>query len=147
MLSANSTTVAIENTQVTVKKTSDFIFPIIIQTIVIVTIFSAIATSILTLFISHKIAGPLFRLRREIEKLGAGNLNVNFSIREGDQLKNLATSLGQMACSLRSKIEELHIDFIEVERMVENIPDTGKRKQLEDKLKDIEAKLSRFKGS
>jgi hypothetical protein len=31
--------------------------------------------------------------------------------------------------------------------MVENIPDTGKRKQLEDKLKDIEAKLSRFKGS
>ena len=147
MLSENSTTVAIENTQVSVRKTSDFIFPIMIQTIIIVTIFSAIAVSILSLFASHKIAGPLFRLRREIEKLGAGNLNVNFNIREGDQLKNLAAPLAQMACSLKSKIEEIHIDFIEVGQMVEGISDTGKKKQLEGKLKDIEAKLSRFKGS
>ena len=56
-LSQNFTTVAIENAHVIVKKTSDFMLPIVAETLALVTLFSAIAVIILTLFTSHKIAG------------------------------------------------------------------------------------------
>lgn len=144
-LSSKSTTVAIENTKVVVKGTADFIFPIALQTTLIVTIFSAAATSILTMFVSHKIAGPLHRMRREIEKLGEGNLNVNFSIREGDQLKNLATSLAAMSYALRGKIEALRRGFLELKEITQKLPEY-ERNQLQDKLKDMEAKFNNFKG-
>ena len=38
LLSQNSTTVAIENTQVRVKTTADFILPVLVQTIIVVSI-------------------------------------------------------------------------------------------------------------
>ncbi|MDP2923009.1 MAG: methyl-accepting chemotaxis protein [Candidatus Omnitrophota bacterium] len=145
LFSTKSTTVAMENTKVTAKGTADFIFPLMLQTILIVTIFSAVTTSILTLFVSHKIAGPLFRLRREIEKLGEGNLNVNFNIREGDQLRNLATSLAAMSYSLRGKIEALRRDFLEIKEMIEKMPHQDKS-QLQERIKAIESKFNGFKG-
>ncbi|MDD2689520.1 MAG: hypothetical protein PHT41_05180 [Candidatus Omnitrophica bacterium] len=104
LFSSGSTTVAIENTKVVVKNTADFILPIILTTLILVTIFSAVSVSLLCLFVSHKIAGPLYRLNSEITKFGEGKLGVNFSIRTGDQLKELANSLENMAASLRGKI-------------------------------------------
>ena len=49
-----STTVTFENTEVVVKTTADFLLPILVQTILIVTIIMGIAAVILTLFSSHK---------------------------------------------------------------------------------------------
>ena len=106
-LSRNSTTVAIDNTKVIVKSTADFILPVIIQTLLMVTIFSGIAVWIITLFISHKIAGPLYRLKREIDILKEGDLTRNFKIRAKDQIQDLARSLNLMCASLRLKHTEL----------------------------------------
>ncbi|RKY69927.1 MAG: hypothetical protein DRQ24_10115 [Candidatus Latescibacterota bacterium] len=101
--SRNSTTVAIENTKVIVKRTSDFIFPVVVETVLIVAIFSSISVIIITLFASHKISGPLYRLKREIEALGKGNFKRNFNIRGNDQLQELAHALQEMCSSLRDK--------------------------------------------
>jgi len=102
-LSRNSTTVAIENTKVTVKRTADFILPIMTQTLLIVTVFSVLVVLLLMLFISHKISGPLYRLRREIDALKEGDLGRNFNIRAKDQLQDLARSLNEMCASLSEK--------------------------------------------
>lgn len=145
MLSLGSTTVAIENTKVVVKSTTDFILPLIAQTLVIVIIFSALSVTILTLLTSHKIAGPLYRLRKEVEKLGDGNLNVNFNVRARDQLKNFSSALTAMAYSLRGKIESLRREFLEFKEMVEKLS-TREKDKLIEKLKSIEAKINSFKG-
>ena len=49
---------AIENTRVTVKKTSDFIFPITVQTVTVVSLFSGMAIIVLSLLTSHKNCWP-----------------------------------------------------------------------------------------
>src|SRR5437016_1162289 len=59
-LSRLSTTVVIINSRVSVMSTSDFMLPILMQTVLIVTVLIAIATIIVTLFVSHKIVGPLY---------------------------------------------------------------------------------------
>ena len=114
ILSVNFTTVAIENAHVIVKRTSDFMLPIVIQTVMVVTAFSAFAVIALTLFTSHKIAGPVYRLKIEIEKFKNGNLSANFKTRSSDQLQDLALSLSDMGqvigkqhLEIRSKFEQL----------------------------------------
>lgn len=102
-LSRNFTTVAIENAKVLVKRTPDFIFPIMFQTIIIVNIIAAFIVIILTLLTSHKISGPLYRIKREIGLLKKGDLNANFKIRKKDQLQDLANSLSDLTDSLKGK--------------------------------------------
>ncbi len=142
-LSKNFTTVAIENTQVVVKNTSDFILPIIIETVSIVTVFTALAVIILTLLVSHKIAGPLYRLKKEIDVFKAGYLAANFKTRKSDQLKELAASLCEMGNSLASKHIELKNKLAGLKASLQN-PDDDKGAILR-KLNELEQVLSYFK--
>ncbi|HOW43187.1 MAG TPA: hypothetical protein PLF03_05945 [Candidatus Omnitrophota bacterium] len=105
--SMNSTTVAIENTRVVVKRTSDFILPVVMLTLLGVTLVSSVVLFLLTLLTSHKIAGPLYRIKKEIDLLTGGNLNVSFTVRDKDQLKDLAKSLSMMCLTMRQKHSEL----------------------------------------
>jgi len=106
-LTSQSTTVAIENTKVTVKPTSDFILPILSLTFLGVTIVAALVALLLTLYSSHQIIGPIYRLQREIDLMKDGDLVRNFIIRESDQLQGLAHSLNLMTNKLRSRHLEL----------------------------------------
>lgn len=106
-LSRNSTTVAIENTRVVVKRTADFIFPVIVETVLVVSFFAGLVVLLMTLFISHKIVGPLVRLKRETDFLKDGDLRRNFSVRTKDQLRDLSKSLNLTCDALREKHKEL----------------------------------------
>jgi methyl-accepting chemotaxis protein len=103
----NSTTVAIENTKVAVKTTGDFILPLLAGVLLIVTGISALTVIVLTLLVSHKIAGPLFRIKRELDYLREGDLTRNFRLRSDDQLQPLSKSLCEMTESLRQNHLEL----------------------------------------
>lgn len=111
LLSKGSTTVAIENTRVVVKNTADFLLPLILTTVIVVSVFSAVSVGILCIFVSHKIVGPLYRLRRQIQKIGQGDFNVDFHIRADDQMQDLAMSLGEMTSSLRDNIKSMKESF------------------------------------
>jgi len=45
---------------------------------------------LLTIFISHKIAGPLYRLEKVCHALIEGNYNERVKLRKGDEMQNLA---------------------------------------------------------
>ena len=144
-LASNSTTVAIENTRVTVKTTADFILPFIIQTLLLVTAFTAICVVFLTLFVSHSIAGPLYRLKKEIEKISQGDLTANFQVRTNDQMKSLAVSLTIMSDYLKGKLASFKKEISELNKDIENLPEGAKQK-IEAKLKTIESIINNFKG-
>lgn len=59
------------------------------------------------IFISHRIAGPIYRFQKSAEAIRNGDLNVNFNIRKTDELKDAAVSLEEMVESLRKDIKEL----------------------------------------
>jgi len=103
-LAARSTTVTIVNSSVVVKTTADFLLPILIQTALVVIILTSIATIIVTLFVSHKIAGPLYRLKKAMGDLGEGNFSTEIKLREMDQLKDMAEAFNSMAAKLKEKL-------------------------------------------
>ncbi len=107
LLSVGSTTVTFENLRAKVFTTADFLFPLLIQTLLVATVVVGLATIILTLFISHKIAGPLYRFKKELGSVESGDLSRNFNIRKNDQLQDLAVSMNNMINKLRDNLSEL----------------------------------------
>jgi methyl-accepting chemotaxis protein len=147
-LSKYSTTVTIENTKVAVKSTADYLLPITAEAILLGLIFSGIATLLLTLVISHKIAGPLYRLNKEINVLKDGLLRRNFKIRNADQMQELAKSLGEMCSSLRDHHLQLKEKYTALRNCLQNLhfPASNEdRQSLARILADLEEELDKFK--
>jgi methyl-accepting chemotaxis protein len=74
---------------------------------VILSVFLAILASVgITIFLPIKIAGPLFRIERDIkEKVANGDLTVRFYLRNGDEVGELADAVNVCLESLGKKIE------------------------------------------
>ena len=57
-------------------------------------------------FLSHKIAGPIYRVERVAEEIGKGNLGITVKFRKGDELHHLADSLNKMLGNMRKMVSE-----------------------------------------
>ncbi|MFH1460132.1 MAG: methyl-accepting chemotaxis protein [Candidatus Omnitrophota bacterium] len=63
---------------------------------------------LLSIFVSHKIAGPLWRIEKTIRSVSKGDLSVNMnSLRFGDELNELAGALNEAIVKLRNAIEKM----------------------------------------
>jgi|GEM_PF-1859385 methyl-accepting chemotaxis protein len=91
-----------------------------------------ITTIIITLFSSHKIAGPLFRLERIIEQITRGEIPKEVRIRAKDQIKSFANSMDNLVKEIRRKV-------ITVKSSLENIEKRKKKIDLLIKEKKIDA--------
>ncbi|MCM8778350.1 MAG: methyl-accepting chemotaxis protein [Candidatus Omnitrophica bacterium] len=150
LLTIGSTTVVFENLRATVKTTADFLFPLLIQTIVVTTVIISIATIILTLFISHKIAGPLYRFKKELISVGSGDLSRNFQIRKNDQLQDLALSMNEMINKLRESLKELNKKYDILKESWGKVrplisSDNKTVEEIEKTVEEIQKKLEHFK--
>ena len=65
---------------------------------------------LVSVFISHKFAGPIFRLEKVAEAIAKGDLTVKAALRAGDELFETAESMNQMIELLRQKLlKEKHL--------------------------------------
>lgn|GEM_PF-308393 len=55
---------------------------------------------VLSIFLSHRIAGPEFRLRRTLKGMSSGDYRDSIKLRKNDDLKYLAADINQLALSL-----------------------------------------------
>ncbi len=132
----NTSTTSFENLRFTVKNTSDFMLPILISSGITAVVLVSIATIVIVLFISHRIAGPLYRLEKSLEELGGGNLAVNVHLRQADEIKALADTLNRTMKSLKEPIAASKAKAEELEAEVASLKETLRKKGLSDS--DIE---------
>jgi methyl-accepting chemotaxis protein len=53
---------------------------------------------------SHRVAGPLVRIRKGLRQLTDGDFNVRVTLRKGDALTEIADDINRLAESLRSRL-------------------------------------------
>lgn len=58
---------------------------------------------LLGLFLTHKVVGPVGRIKAALAQLGQGNFDVVLKLRRGDVLSDLADSINRVATSLKHK--------------------------------------------
>lgn len=149
LLAMKSTTVSLANSRVVVKTTADFILPILVQTVLIVTIIVSIATIGVTLFVSHKIVGPLYRLRQVMKLLGDGDFSTGFRIRRLDQMQGLADDFNNMITKIREELKFLKGQFSSFKGKLDKIPEhefEENRKLYITELKKISKELDEIIG-
>jgi len=92
----------------------DFLIPVLLTGFFASLILGVVAS----LFFPHPIAGPLYRIERDLVDIGKGNLRKEIRIRKGDELKDLADSINIMARGLRDNIKAISDISVEIGGLV-----------------------------
>ena len=148
LMSQGTVTTVFENSRLKIKSTADFILPAVLGSSLIVIILVGLAAIFVTLYASHKISGPLYRIAKDLERVIAGDFKVKFSLRQHDQLQALAENIDKTVCMVREDIDGLKKGLLEIESALEELEKTGnssKLGEMKNKLQDINKKLSKFK--
>ena len=77
--------------------------PLIIILPIVFVILAAIVV-----FMSHQIAGPLYRLKQYMEKVENGDLSVELKFRKYDAVHDIADSFKRMVRGIREKLHKKH---------------------------------------
>ncbi len=67
----------------------------------------AVIIFIAGIIISHKIAGPMYRIEKSAEAIASGDLSVSFRIRKGDEMKEASSALEEMVDSLQADFAKI----------------------------------------
>jgi methyl-accepting chemotaxis protein len=86
-------------------------------------IVAALATTVVILYITHKIAGPLYRFEGVCEEIGNGNLNVSTGLRSKDQLEGLSDAFRGMLTQLRDRRKDQHTRLEMARSELNSLPD------------------------
>lgn len=68
----------------------------------------SVVISIISLFISHKFAGPLYRFEKAFLDLEKGDLTSKVNLRKADELQYMQEKFNRMIDSLNSKMKIVH---------------------------------------
>ncbi|MDD5680809.1 MAG: HAMP domain-containing protein, partial [Candidatus Omnitrophica bacterium] len=66
----------------------------------------AILIFIFAIFISHRIAGPIYRIKSVIREMGEGKLDVPVYLRKNDELHDLAEEINKLQESLKAMLKK-----------------------------------------
>lgn len=87
-----------------------------------------IAIAVISMLFSHKIAGPIYRIERNLEVIGSGDLTLNTRFRGNDQLVALADDINGMVRSLNHMVRRSGDALEEVKRCEERLESLLKEK-------------------
>ncbi len=102
--------------------------------------------ALIGLFLSNKIAGPIYRIKKSVKSVKAGNYDSMIKLREKDELHDLADEINSLVYKLkdertllRGKLDELKKETMELEEYISS--KTSKREDLLIKVRDMRQRL------
>lgn len=99
----------------------DFLAPVLVCGFLVSLILGFVAS----LLFPHAIAGPLYRIERELAEIGGGDLCKNIKLRKGDEVKDLVDSINVMTEELRDKIKTISDISGQIGELAEKATDEG----------------------
>jgi methyl-accepting chemotaxis protein len=137
VMSKATVTTAFENSRLVIKSTADFILPAVMLSSALAVGLIGLLTIMVTLFTSHQIAGPLYRVEKDLEAVAAGDLKKKVNLRRKDELKSFASNLN-------GTIEKLRSDMEEIKRGVSALEPAAGNVKASKSLEDIKAILAKY---
>lgn len=103
-----------------------------------------------SVFVSHRIAGPLYRFRKVFGAVASGDLSVRATLRKGDYLGKESDSLNEMIATLRGKIESIQSHHGETQTVLTALKQSIERGSIEDmqrQLEELHVQMEELKAS
>ncbi|MBI5025798.1 MAG: methyl-accepting chemotaxis protein [Nitrospirae bacterium] len=108
-------------------------------------IFITLVIVLISVFASHKIAGPIYRLEKAIDGLSNADLGQTVRFRGYDQLHNVAPIFNNMLHGFRERLDIIsraHEDLEKARKGLDNTPESVER--LKEKIDILEKEIKRF---
>jgi methyl-accepting chemotaxis protein len=90
-----------------IKTPADWLEPKVVQIYLISVVFGCLTTAALTLYVTHKISGPLYRLVQNVHRMSMADLSEPVQIRDDDQFQNIGASLEEMRSNWHERSRRL----------------------------------------
>jgi methyl-accepting chemotaxis protein len=111
------------------------------------------AFMLLSIWITHRLGGPIYRLEQSLKRIASGDLGLEVRFREGDDLQELAALVNQV---VRQKEDALHTVQAVHQRLLETLGGVRSKsftpeqlsqvlEQIDIQIEDIETLLKRYK--
>ncbi len=139
--SRDTLTTSFDHSRLVVENTGLALLPSIIYTNLITLGLITLAAIVVTLFASHKIAGPMFRIEKELKSIGAGKLDRQISFRQNDQAVEIAESLNEMTKKLHEKVLGLRSETEQILESAGDDPPGEIISRLKELLKKFDSKF------
>ena len=91
----------------TIKSVGEMLLPTLVYLSLVFIILLGLAVLVMSLFMSHYIAGPLYAIRRYIELIGEGRLDFDAKLRSKDQTAPLIVTLSDSLDVLNDRITNI----------------------------------------
>lgn len=83
-----------------------------------------------SILITHKIAGPVYRFKQTLAEISEGNLDVTIKLREKDDLKDLAEELNDVISEFKGAVTTLQKNHDVISSCIEDLNVQIKNKQI-----------------
>ena len=93
-----------------------------------------------SVYVSHRIAGPLYQFRRLLRAVKDGNLTVRARLREKDYLESEAAIINELIESLSTRIRGIEEQSVEVREGLDKlrrVADRGSREELSQNIRSL----------
>jgi hypothetical protein len=117
-----SVTTVFQHSRLKIMSTSDFILPGFLLSSLVVIVVVGTATAFVALLTSHRIAGPVYRLRQDLVQFRSGELRQTFRLRPLDELRPLAEEIDLTARKIGGDVTSLQLEARLLERMGSALP-------------------------
>ncbi|VAV83148.1 hypothetical protein MNBD_DELTA01-289 [hydrothermal vent metagenome] len=88
---------------------------LLLPAVIIATLVGLVTAFIVAMFLPLKWVGPVYRIEQELKTgFDKGSLDMNFSLRDGDEFCELAQSLEMTFCKVRSKVGDIKSATVEL---------------------------------
>jgi len=107
LLSFNTMTIVYDNYKLQIGKTPLMLIKEILSAQWIFIVVGGFLFVVLSMFLTHRFAGPIFRFEKSIEEMTKGNLDFRIHLRAKDEGKELAEKINILLDMLSSDIKEM----------------------------------------
>ncbi|MFC1645704.1 HAMP domain-containing protein [Candidatus Omnitrophota bacterium] len=121
LLSGDTVTTAFVNSRLSIVRTSDYILPLLIGSSLISIVLISIATAVVIKYLSHRIAGPLYKIEKYVKEIGEGNLNLKINLRSTDEIREMTDSLNEMTRNIKDHVVQIKSRVADLTGQIENL--------------------------
>ena len=88
--------------------------------------------SSVSIFITHRIAGPVYRFKKVLAEISSGNLDISIKLRDKDDLKDLAEEFNLVIDDLRGFVKVQQEEYAIISSCISDIEEKIKNNQISD---------------
>jgi methyl-accepting chemotaxis protein len=107
--------------------------------VIIAELISIFVVAFICIFVTHTIAGPVYRMEKVVRNIGEGDLTHFIKLRPKDELKDLADSMNEMTMGLRNKVISFKESVATIRDGITLAKTTGNLGKLDEVMKSVES--------